>query len=69
MHYCTDGNYNIHKILLVFWWRSMIESLKKGEISKDNFIIIRGQGKPQDVQMLKPTSAIGYFGDKEAPHY
>ena len=48
---------------------SMIESLKKGKISNDNFIIIRGQGETTGCpEMLKPTSAlIGYFGDKEAP--
>ena len=65
------GNYNIYrnKCLVFSDEESMIESLKKGEISKDNFIIIRGQGETTGCpEMLKPTSAlIGYFGDKEAP--
>ena len=47
----------------------MIRSLNIGEISLNNFIIIRGQGETVGCpEMLKPTSAlVGYFGSKTPP--
>ena len=49
--------------------KAMLFALEQGEISSDNFVILRYQGESIGCpEMLSPTSAlVGYFGDKIPP--
>lgn len=66
--YDSETNFN-GKTLVYENEPEMIESLQKGDINKNNIIIIRGQGETTGCpEMLRPTSAlIGYFGENDVP--
>ena len=66
----NSNNTNFRGTVKVFdTEQDFLKSLEKGNIKRDNFIILRYQGETIGCpEMLKPTSALsGYFGDDSPP--
>ena len=66
----NSNNINFRGTALVFdSEKAFLNALEKGEISRDNFIILRYQGETIGCpEMLTPTSALsGYFGENPPP--
>ena len=71
---CISKIYDINKsfkgeVLVYECENDMISALNNGDITKNNIIVIRGQGESIGCpEMLRPTSAlVGYFGKNTPP--